>query len=422
MDSADRGTGVESPEDEHPRDRPPPPPPPEQPGAGLPSRAETHKAASELDTANDPPPPTDKPEISPQPTDEIVEETTDSQGPPQSVDAKAKPLAAERDAPEEPSAAESAGAGEDELGQDFKQASLDATVTGEAPDHSTGAQPNEIGTASTGDVLGEDRPAAIDRDAEQADPPPDTEAEDPADPEDEAEQQVGDASEITAPAKIAEAPRNTEAPQPKTDGQFSEDAALVADTSRPEEPGDAESPGETADKSAQPTHNADQSSEESTDVSEVEKRYAYEFWVGNKLVRILGGLDPDRGSSWSNEYGEEQPDPTDRAGEKIVETDNDKDTRIDGFRKKTYEFSEDVLDAAEKGFNRGKDLFPPHPPTGHPETHTSPVAIPGQQHEAVSAGDAATALITAGIVITELYRWGHGKLTAGREQDHGGDH
>src|SRR4051812_38132894 len=134
MDSMDRAAGVEAPEDEHPRDRPPPPPPPEQPGSGLPTRAETHKAAARLDTENDPPSANDTPSTSQQPPDEIAEETTDSSAPPESVDAREKALAAERTAPEKPSAAEGADTGDDELGQDFKPASWDGAVVGEARD------------------------------------------------------------------------------------------------------------------------------------------------------------------------------------------------------------------------------------------------------------------------------------------------
>ncbi len=494
------GTGVETVEDQQPADRPPPPPPPDQPGAepeGVPSRADSRAAAA---AAN-------KPD-----TTELAEETRQEQGsavaddkpessppepePAESNESTSEPTASgsqdashdhpdgsnqgavgERDAPQEPTAAEIANTDEQPSARDDQtEAQRGAGVTG-AFDGSAEQQPSTLVTSSVEDTSIDDesapaqaataetadRPAPMDRgDTDVVEPSaPDTTAEatetQPADdltprPDVPQPQPEGVPPQLDGPADSDQA---NDAPQADLDttpaaetpdqqstddwpwadefaarAQARENAAATnaeqtddASANKPavdasSEPHDAVSGvPEPSDSHEEPDQPRIEDAPQKTDLAErptetpgEESRPGAEFMVGDKLVRIRDELDPARAEDWSNEVGDQPTDPTDRAGDRIVQPENDRDTRAEKFRRKTYEVGDDVLDKVKEGSNRAQDLFPPRPPTGHPETRTTPVAIPDHQHEAINAGDTATALITAGLVMIEFYRWGRGKL------------
>lgn len=95
-------------------------------------------------------------------------------------------------------------------------------------------------------------------------------------------------------------------------------------------------------------------------------------------------------------------------GAELVKMENDKQSRAERARRKIYESGDEVLDDVGKVVNRVDQIFE-RPPTGHPETRTGPEVIPAP-HEGISAGDAATALIAAGVVVGEIFRRGREKL------------
>ncbi|MFB9834959.1 hypothetical protein [Actinoallomurus acaciae] len=95
-------------------------------------------------------------------------------------------------------------------------------------------------------------------------------------------------------------------------------------------------------------------------------------------------------------------------GAELVKMEDDKQSRAERARRKIYESGDEVLDDVGKVVNRVDQIFE-RPPTGHPETRTGPEVIPAP-HEGVSAGDAATALIAAGVVLGEIFRRGRETL------------
>jgi hypothetical protein len=95
-------------------------------------------------------------------------------------------------------------------------------------------------------------------------------------------------------------------------------------------------------------------------------------------------------------------------GEELVKMESDKQSRAERARRKLYESGDEVLDYGGKVVNRVDQIFE-RPPTGHAETRTGPEVIPAP-HEGVGAGDAATALIAAGVVLGEIFRRGREKL------------
>ncbi|HZB32800.1 MAG TPA: hypothetical protein VE465_21760 [Streptosporangiaceae bacterium] len=173
----------------------------------------------------------------------------------------------------------------------------------------------------------------------------------------------------------------------------------------PSGPG-AESDQPCANDGAETTDGA----ENATEASDKKERSGTEFMVGDKLVRILDDLYPGGGDIDSDGSVDVEPQP---AGDRIRE--NDELSRFEKFRRKSYEKADDIQDITKKNLDTAQDLFSP-PPTGHSETRTGPEASQAPR-EGVHAGDTAIALMTAGIVIGELIRWGYGKLARRKEVD-----
>jgi hypothetical protein len=120
----------------------------------------------------------------------------------------------------------------------------------------------------------------------------------------------------------------------------------------------------------------------------------------------------DGAAAGSDVVGEPWTDPTadlPPTGKELVEMDNDKLSRFERFRKEGHKELTDALDVTEKGFDLGVGAFA-RPPT-HAETRTSQPEVVEAPHHAVTAGEAAAGLLAAGVLMSELVRWGHGKLT-----------
>jgi len=147
---------------------------------------------------------------------------------------------------------------------------------------------------------------------------------------------------------------------------------------------------------------------------------ATEFMVENKRVRVHGVLDPSRAQDWSNEFGDQPTDPTDRAGDRIAEEKNDKASRRDRARRDGYKKAEDALDVAKRNTDTVRSILQRPSPTGHPETTTAR-ETPKAPHDGIGAGDAATGVLVAGMLIDETIRWAREKLAKMEEQRHGGD-
>jgi hypothetical protein len=128
-------------------------------------------------------------------------------------------------------------------------------------------------------------------------------------------------------------------------------------------------------------------------------------------------LDPVGAAAWSNEVGDEQPDPTDRTGNRIAKTENDERPRAEKLRSKFHREGTDAVETAGKAASRVKDVLS-HPPTGHSETRTGPSLIAAPQ-DGISVGDTATALIAAGVMFGEFGRLIHGKLVSRKGNNDG---
>jgi hypothetical protein len=147
---------------------------------------------------------------------------------------------------------------------------------------------------------------------------------------------------------------------------------------------------------------------------------ALEFEVEKKLVKAYGDIELPNRQDRSYELGDEPTDPTDRSGDRIVAEKTDKESRREKMRREGFRAAEDVGDFTKKTLNQAGDLFG-RPPSGEAKTGTSP-EVSRPPHEGINVGDTATSLIAAGVVVGELYRWAHGKLTQDNEEgDDGGD-
>jgi hypothetical protein len=129
-------------------------------------------------------------------------------------------------------------------------------------------------------------------------------------------------------------------------------------------------------------------------------------------------LDPVGAAAWSKEIGDKVPDPTDRLGNRIADTSNDKQSRRERMRKEGWRASEDTIDFTQKRLTDNQAIF--SPPTGHAAARSSP-ELTALAHEGVSIVDTATALMAAGIVLGELYHQGHKRLSRGKAHDDGSD-
>ena len=121
-------------------------------------------------------------------------------------------------------------------------------------------------------------------------------------------------------------------------------------------------------------------------------------------------LDPVGAAAWSNEGVDVEPNP---AGDRIAEPEKDELSRFEKMRRKAYEASDDIHDIIQDRLNEAKDIFA-RPPAGHTEMSTHPEMIPAP-HDGISVGDAATAVVAAGVVAGEIFRRRRGKLREEKE-------
>ncbi|MEV0406470.1 hypothetical protein [Actinoallomurus sp. NPDC050550] len=112
-------------------------------------------------------------------------------------------------------------------------------------------------------------------------------------------------------------------------------------------------------------------------------------------------------SEWTDGVGSLRDLPD---GEELGERDEDRRTKSDRFLGKIQDNLDDINDQLEKTAGDVSDLFKP-PPTGQAETRAdnSPVAVDVHQ-SGVDPGNAATAVLVAGIVAAEAFRRGRDKI------------
>jgi hypothetical protein len=133
--------------------------------------------------------------------------------------------------------------------------------------------------------------------------------------------------------------------------------------------------------------------------------------VGGKPLREH--LDPVGAAAWSNDVGDQPPDPTDRAGDKTVNPETDEQPRAEKLRSKFHREGTDAVETAGKAAGKVKDILS-HSPTGHLETRTGPTATSAPL-EGISVGDTATALIAGGVMVAEFGRLIHEKFFQEKE-------
>jgi hypothetical protein len=331
-------------------------------------------------------------------------------------------------------------------GEDLEPASIPAEATvdhraaDDGQDTDTSEHPTDLPAETAEDThLQDRRPQADQPEAEQTPPTVDDRADSSADIEQATGQPDTDPAG-RAPGQAHDADQQIERPgetrgfhpedeQPGDDAlpvsvaeTVDESAATDLDktidsddevTKGTEAVGDtAETPGERFEP---PGDGAESTSEDGAQGGEPpgdEDRWDMEFPVGDQLVRVRGGLDPVRTQDWSNEVGDQIPDPADRKGDRIVNAENDETSRPEKLRGKFFREGTDALDKAGKAADHVKKAFT-RPPTGHPETRAGPHAVP-TPHEGVNVGDTVTALLSTGIVIAEVGRRIHGRLSEKR--------
>ncbi|GLY87734.1 hypothetical protein Airi02_056630 [Actinoallomurus iriomotensis] len=148
-----------------------------------------------------------------------------------------------------------------------------------------------------------------------------------------------------------------------------------------------------------------------------EQELSERFTVAGKPLREY--LDPVGAAAWSNEVGNESPDPSDRAGDRIANPENEKQSRVEKLRRKFHREGTDAAETAGKAASRVKDVLS-RSPVGHGEVRTGPSLSPAP-HDGISVGDAATALIATGVVFGEFGRLIHEKLAERKRSNDGRD-
>jgi hypothetical protein len=108
------------------------------------------------------------------------------------------------------------------------------------------------------------------------------------------------------------------------------------------------------------------------------------------------------------------------AGDELRDMDSDKLSRLDRLRKEGYRKLGDVKDVTEKAFDLGVGAFA-RPPT-HSETRspTGPY-VAEAPHQAITAGEAATGLLAAGVLFGETLRAARERMIR-RRKDKNADH
>lgn len=92
-------------------------------------------------------------------------------------------------------------------------------------------------------------------------------------------------------------------------------------------------------------------------------------------------------------------------GEQLVETDSDRLTRADRFRKTFYKKADDIQDVTEKNVDALKIFLGEHRPAGHDQTLTRQPVIDAPQPPPLDITNIATTGMVAGVVAERAFRW-----------------
>jgi hypothetical protein len=125
-------------------------------------------------------------------------------------------------------------------------------------------------------------------------------------------------------------------------------------------------------------------------------------------------LDPAGAAAWSQEFGDEVLDPTDRLGNRIADTESnnperDKKSRAEAFRNAFRRDGEKVADKAGQATSKLQDLMTRRPPTGHQEVRTGSEMSP-IPHQGLDAGNVLTTALATTALIGEGVRFARRKI------------
>jgi hypothetical protein len=434
----------------------PQPPPPDRPGAeGFPSRAESRAAAAAA------------PDDGPRPSDEPGDDTppdTSSAGP--ADDDRGGQAAADTSDSEhdrspdgqEPRREEPEGTRTDDGGTDqspsSEQNTPDAPGETESEDLDLSETSVPIEAADQPDLQQEDvrqeeiadsarGPADAPGEAAEephpdGDPGPETvapSADESADPHTDSAQAAGGPEAVdSAPGQVVVADQPYEPPddlhdprpgshleeeQPVDDvlpvaeaEPVDESAAADPDTIPHSGDGSTEGTEPTAEPLADGIESEGEGGTHTGEPSGEDDDWDFDFTVNEKYVRARAGLNPVRAEDWSNEVGDQIPDPAERKGDRIVNETDDKASRRERMRREGYKATGEVRDGIRKVADQSKALK--RPPTGNPETRICPPATGSEaragDHQGLDVGNAVTAGLAAGVLIGELIHFVGGKL------------
>jgi hypothetical protein len=351
-----RGEGVEQ---QRAADAPPPPPPPDTPGAeGFPSRAESKAfAASAADSNRRHEDTGDTPDTTPTPDAARDEQDASDEDRAQEPEASehSEPETRENDAADSPYDTDHDGQDEGpEQPSSLEMAFPAGTVDNERTSVSTTAQTESVDHhAPYGDDTGiSEPPAAVDPAAETAG------------------DQQPDASGLRSDLPGAE----PEEMPSHADHRAHADTAGTPDTDQTDKVSGSESPPDAGPP-------------------------------------IAASESP---ASVGNEGVTEHPDlPT---GEELLKMEGEETSKFDKFRKALTEAGPDVIDEIRQDTDTIDKILAREPPTGRPETTTAPdhpVMVP-RGHDKASAGDLATGVFVAGLVLGQGISWILEKVEGGR--------
>jgi hypothetical protein len=131
-------------------------------------------------------------------------------------------------------------------------------------------------------------------------------------------------------------------------------------------------------------------------------------------TRVRERIDP-AGAASANDSTPTLDTEEEPAGDRVAEADDGKRSREDRFRKKAYEISDNSADLVGKAGKAAQDFLAKRPPTGHPETRTSP-EVSAAPPEAIDAGNLASGLVAAGILVGEIGHRIYRGLHRGKEE------
>jgi hypothetical protein len=108
-------------------------------------------------------------------------------------------------------------------------------------------------------------------------------------------------------------------------------------------------------------------------------------------------------------------------GEDLPEMDSEKLSRLEKFRKETYDEIDDILDVSEKGGETIKNLFDRPPMGSHTEVPAGHPSIDQPAAPGVDGGHLVVVGLMLGIVGVEAVRAARNAAEKWKERGHGGD-